>query len=589
MPVLGFNTQPSNSIVSARNGLTKVGAFVELGGTLIHDTTIDTDSFDFSVTGSGNILLEKDESIYSNYLSIGTFPPFSGEGIVSVRESATKNAFVGSIDGTLFGKDVVSAIFGYEDSSDIQTYIFADDTGLDLSATDNNPANATNRLTISPTGVGMWDAIDNTTAGIHSNINIESAQLNLRHANSFTDTRCRVDLNNNEVWSSFENAGGTIVAQTKLDLDGLRVIGIDQTAGVAAFRVQDGSLGQLVRVDNDGQVTIDGLGGSGSGYVAVDNNGVLSWGAGGSGWNLTGNTGLTDGVDNFIGTTDNIPIRFLVNGVNAGRIEDDFLYFQQTYFGYLSGNSSTAGASNIGIGYKSLFSNISDGGNTAIGGEALVNFNGTDGSSGNTALGSSTGANTIIGTYNTFIGSSARTQGGDYNNVISLGYDAAALSSNEFAIGTQDHLNFELNGATVGYVLTCDAANSQIWKLPSATSNTDTPTLSNAVNITASAVNVDTTFIQVVDAVTGETIVTAQYSLLINATTTLTLTTIDVTLPVTANPSADLAGQGAYNNNNAPVAASVAAVDGTHARVTFVPVATGSNYILSFSVSYRAN
>jgi hypothetical protein len=54
----------------------------------------------------------------------------------------------------------------------------------------------------------------------------------------------------------------------------------------------------------DSTLQLNGLSGNGNGVVGVDNNGLLSWSAGGvGGWSLTGNSG-TNPATNFIGTTD---------------------------------------------------------------------------------------------------------------------------------------------------------------------------------------------------------------------------------------------------------------------------------------------
>ena len=62
----------------------------------------------------------------------------------------------------------------------------------------------------------------------------------------------------------------------------------------------------------------------GSGNVSVAKNGntltISSSGGGGSGWSLTGNSGTTAGA-NFLGTTDNQPLEFHVNGSRGLRLQ----------------------------------------------------------------------------------------------------------------------------------------------------------------------------------------------------------------------------------------------------------------------------
>lgn len=90
-------------------------------------------------------------------------------------------------------------------------------------------------------------------------------------------------------------------------------------------------------------------------------------GGGGSGWQLTGNGGTTDGT-NFIGTTDNVPLTLRVNNVQAGRIDSSKI---NTYLGYQSGKSNTTATTNTGMGFHSLFSDTTGSYNTAHGAYSL--------------------------------------------------------------------------------------------------------------------------------------------------------------------------------------------------------------------------
>lgn len=89
--------------------------------------------------------------------------------------------------------------------------------------------------------------------------------------------------------------------------------------------------------------------------------------AGGSpGWSLTGNSG-TDPSVNFLGTTDNQPLKFRVNNLPAGEMNP---INYNTFFGSEAGASST-GSSNTAIGTRSLFTNSTGDNNTATGYQAL--------------------------------------------------------------------------------------------------------------------------------------------------------------------------------------------------------------------------
>jgi hypothetical protein len=182
-----------------------------------------------------------------------------------------------------------------------------------------------------------------------------------------------------------------------------------------------------------------------------------------TGWNLTGNSGTTDGQ--FIGTTDNRPLLFKVQDQWAGQISASAttlsLGFQaaavntgvdntaigyqalphnttgsrNTGIGYQALMTNTGGGYNTGLGWRSLYSNTSGGYNTALGNETLLkNSSGND----NTALGYQTLLNNSSGTGNTAVGNKTiqlNTTGG-YNAAV--GYEALnqnTTGSNNIALG----------------------------------------------------------------------------------------------------------------------------------------------------------
>ena len=152
--------------------------------------------------------------------------------------------------------------------------------------------------------------------------------------------------------------------------------------------------------------------------LTSDANGVATWQlpvTPVSAWSLNGNSGTVDGT-NFIGTTDDVPLTFKVNGVVAGRIDD---YYLNTIWGYHAG---PAEPSNLG-GYL----------NTAIGYEALPN---SDRGCCNTATGVRAMIGGASGQYNTANG--MESEGGTDQNT-TMGYQAMAGSqggSCNTAIGT---------------------------------------------------------------------------------------------------------------------------------------------------------
>ena len=124
-------------------------------------------------------------------------------------------------------------------------------------------------------------------------------------------------------------------------------------------------------------------------------------------WNLVGNAG-TNPATNFIGTTDNQPLRFRINNTYAGEIN---LSTAKTAFGYGAGQNGS-GTYSVAIGYRAMYQNLGYQ-NTAVGSYALGNSTGSY----NTAVGygvlyanTSGNANTGVG-YGAF---SSNTTG--YNN-----------------------------------------------------------------------------------------------------------------------------------------------------------------------------
>lgn len=198
----------------------------------------------------------------------------------------------------------------------------------------------------------------------------------------------------------------------------------------------------------------------------------------GSDWRLNGNAG-TDTAVNFIGTTDNMPLKFKMNnqqtgllasdkilfGINAGKITgtdkgiiaignaamqlangiDDMVAIGDSalYHNNIGGLGGFDGVWNTAVGSQALFANTKGYGNSALGSHAL--YSNTTGNSntgigtqalisnttgsGNTALGAGAVKYTTGGIYNTGIGSGALYSSiiGAYNTAV--GFDAL-LNSN---------------------------------------------------------------------------------------------------------------------------------------------------------------
>jgi trimeric autotransporter adhesin len=147
-----------------------------------------------------------------------------------------------------------------------------------------------------------------------------------------------------------------------------------------------------------------------------------------AGWDLSGNTG-TNPVNQYIGTSDNQPLRFRINNIQAGELNPQT---GDIFWGLRSGFHNTGGFSNIAIGPDALNANTNISNLVAVGDSALFHNgqNGatpTDGIS-NTAIGSKSLFSNTTGNLNTAIGTQALffNTGGFQNTAAGVG----ALKSN---------------------------------------------------------------------------------------------------------------------------------------------------------------
>jgi hypothetical protein len=171
--------------------------------------------------------------------------------------------------------------------------------------------------------------------------------------------------------------------------------------------------------------------------------------AGGSGWSLTGNAGTNPFTD-FIGTTDDVGLRFKINNITAGYI--DKANFSTSFgiealngaptgdfnnaFGYSSLFSITTGTENNAVGHASLYSNQTGSNNNAFGYSSLYVNTGSE----NNAFGYRSLVNSISGTMNTAMGDSSLVTltTGSRNTAIGANADVATSSTDSaVAIGYQ--------------------------------------------------------------------------------------------------------------------------------------------------------
>ncbi|MBD2757181.1 tail fiber domain-containing protein [Spirosoma validum] len=143
--------------------------------------------------------------------------------------------------------------------------------------------------------------------------------------------------------------------------------------------------------------------------------------SGNGAWSITGNAGT--GNTSFLGTTDNVPLRFRVNNQNAGRI-DATLY--NLGLGYLAFNPTATGQANTAIGTYSLYYLTSGNYNTASGFQALHN---TTTGAGNTASGAAALVSNSTGSGNSAVGNVALQSNTSGNNNAALGINAMQKNS----------------------------------------------------------------------------------------------------------------------------------------------------------------
>ena len=176
-------------------------------------------------------------------------------------------------------------------------------------------------------------------------------------------------------------------------------------------------------------------------------------------WNLSGNT--VSGTE-FIGTTNNFPLKFRVNNVSTGLLDnqnDNYAFgenalsqtspgiqsiaigtsaglnqqstaFGNVFIGHQSGENNTTGLRNTFIGLRAGRANTTTSNNTIIGFNSGVSSN----SSGNSFFGFASGFANTTGGLNTFIGSNS----GGSNTTATLNTFVGALSGFDNTTGSNN-------------------------------------------------------------------------------------------------------------------------------------------------------
>jgi len=157
----------------------------------------------------------------------------------------------------------------------------------------------------------------------------------------------------------------------------------------------------------------------------------LSGALGNSYWSLTGNAGTTPGT-NFLGTNDNQPLVFRVDGVQSGYI-DNFTTFNTAY-GF-SANPYNIGTGNTAFG-TSVLNETTGNNNTGTGYECMAT---QQNGSANSAYGAFTLYNCLHGSQNVGIGDSSLYSNISGVNNTALGFNSGYLytGSNALFLGNR--------------------------------------------------------------------------------------------------------------------------------------------------------
>lgn len=169
-------------------------------------------------------------------------------------------------------------------------------------------------------------------------------------------------------------------------------------------------------------------------------------------WSLKGNSG-THADTNFIGTTDNVGLRFKVNGQKAGYIDfEGPTSPKNTFFGFWAGQNVTTGYWNVGIGMSALKNLTTGNTNVAVGLDALLNN--TQGNS-NTAIGEDAMLSNVSGNNCVALGVHALYQNISGNDNLGIGRSSlrfVTTGSNNVAVGASALYNVtSSNNTGVGH------------------------------------------------------------------------------------------------------------------------------------------
>jgi len=191
-----------------------------------------------------------------------------------------------------------------------------------------------------------------------------------------------------------------------VNTDGILIPKVDAFPAINPTIDQEG---MLVYLTTDIGTNLKGF------YYWDNTNSIWKSVSGDKGWSLTGNSG-TDVATNFIGTTDNVGLKFKVNNLESGHL-DPILF--NTSFGMKSSNNITTGYRNSAIGHQSLFSNTEGYYNSAAGFQSMYyNTTGND----NSSFGALSLISNTSGNRNNAFGVGTLSNNTTGNDNVALGY-----------------------------------------------------------------------------------------------------------------------------------------------------------------------
>ncbi|MCC6845342.1 MAG: hypothetical protein IT283_03390, partial [Bacteroidetes bacterium] len=230
-----------------------------------------------------------------------------------------------------------------------------------------------------------------------------------------------------------------------------------QSANYTAFKAQAQSV--------DVTYTLPNTAGTNGQVLTTDGSGVLSWttpsgGGGGNAWQLLGNSGTT--VNNFIGTTDNMPLRVRAN--NA----------QQMQFNVNGSIQRDGGGSSRGQNAVDLQNVRTLATQAAIGTASFI------GAGQN---------NTVTGDYSAIVGGNSN-QAQNVNNFIGGGQGNTANSENSAVVGGVANSATSAKAAVVGgQSNTANAVNSAVVGGTTNTASNQNAFIGGGQNNTANEIN----------------------------------------------------------------------------------------------------